>query len=75
MGKLLEDVENLLEEINSFVRKNIIDIKVTEGPLLKEARKVLAEGLRNLAKVVENPDSNIKLLDIRKKKTPRGQNE
>ncbi len=75
MDKLLEDVENLLEEINLFVRKNIIDIKVTEGPLLKEARKVLAQGLRNLAKLVENPDSNIKLLDIRKKKTPRGQNE
>lgn len=62
--------EEFLEELVAFVQENIVkvEVKVTEGPMLKQARKIIAEGLVKLAKVIEDPSQEIKLIDIRKKK-------
>lgn len=60
----------LMKGVTKFVEENIVkvDVRVTEGPVLKEGRKLVAEGLRNLAKLVEDPTQKITWVDI--KKTP-----
>lgn len=60
----------LVSDISKFVEENIIkiDVKITQGPMLIEARKIVAEGLRNMAKLVEDPTQKIKWVDIKKPK-------
>ncbi|MFA5406458.1 MAG: hypothetical protein WC307_03835 [Candidatus Nanoarchaeia archaeon] len=62
--------QKLMDDITKFVEKNIVkvDVKVTEGPMLKEARKMVAQGLKNVAKMVEDPSAEIKWVDIKKPK-------
>jgi len=62
--------EEFLTEVAEFVEKNIVkvEVKVTEGPMLKEARKIVAEGLVKIAQLIEDPSQEIKWIDIKKKK-------
>jgi hypothetical protein len=62
--------EKLLKDVMEFVEKEIIkiDVRVHEGPLLKQSRTIVAQGLRNLAKAIEKPGSEIKWIDIKKPK-------
>ena len=75
MEKVIKDAADaivtaneLLKDVTKFVEANIVkvDVKVTEGPMLKEGRKLVAEGLRNLAQLVEDPSKPIKWIDIKK---------
>jgi len=75
--KIVKDVTDvvvtaneLVSDISKFIEENIIkiDVKITEGPMLIEARKIVAEGLRNMAKLVEDPTQKIKWVDIKKPK-------
>mgnify|MGYP006303306833 CR=1 FL=1 len=61
--------QELLEEIKLFVEQNIVEVKVEvqEKPLLKKARKLLADGLRKLALYIEDPSQKITWIDIKKK--------
>ncbi len=69
-AEVMAAAQKLMADVTAFIEKNIIkvDVKVTEGPLLKEARKVVAQGLRNVAKMVEDPSAEIKWVDIKKDK-------
>ena len=62
--------EEFLTELAEFVEKNIVkvEVKVTEGPMLKEARKIVAEGLVKIAQLIEDPSQEIKWVDIKKKR-------
>ena len=64
--EILKATNNLLRAIAEFINKEIVSIEIKEGPLLKEARKLIAQGLRNLAKLVEDPSQEIKWIDIKK---------
>ena len=75
--KIVKDVTDvvvtaneLVSDISKFIEENIIkiDVKITEGPMLIEARKIVADGLRNMAKLVEDPTQPIKWVDIKKPK-------
>ncbi|HLE06128.1 MAG TPA: hypothetical protein VI790_02150 [Candidatus Nanoarchaeia archaeon] len=75
--KIVKDVTDvvvtaneLVSDISKFIEENIIkiDVKITEGPMLIEARKIIADGLRNMAKLVEDPTQPIKWVDIKKPK-------
>ncbi|MBD3312281.1 hypothetical protein GF352_02375 [archaeon] len=65
--------DKLLRDIMTFVDRNIVkvDVKIKEGPLLKKSRKMLAEGLRKIAKRVEDPTAEIKWVDIKKPKSKK----
>lgn len=74
--KIIKDVkeaakatDRLLKDVMQFVDEQIVkvDVKIEEGPLLKKSRKMMADGLRKLAKRVEDPTAEIKWVDIKKK--------
>ncbi len=67
--EVYELVEGFLKDVIKFIEDNIIkfEVKVTEGPMLIEARKLLADGLRNIAKLVEDPSQEITWVNIKKK--------
>ncbi len=70
-AEAIKACDKLLKDITSFVEKNIvkIDVKIKEGPLLKQARREVAKGLRNLATLVEDPTKKITWVDIKKPKS------
>lgn len=70
VAEVIGTANELMRDVTKFVQENIVkvDVKFTEGPMIKEGRKVVADGLRNLAKLVENPGQEIKWVDVKKDK-------
>ena len=73
LSGVISAAEQLLKEVLLFVEKNIVkvDVKVKEGPMMKKARKFVSKGLKNIAKLIEDPSQSITWLDVKKPKKPK----